>query len=256
MVVIGSGLVGVACGTGRRGELDGGPGDGGSRILEIRQEDLDALPEMTEQEVEEFKRNADAAAQDVKSEVDAEGRPRIPPGQFVVQAMIVQGSNPSPRDRSEWKFYARGEVGEELLFSLEDFSKLKQTDQVNDVHCVTGWTVLDLPWGGVRVSDVLALAAPTSKARFVIFECENGYTTSIPIEDAMKPTVLIASRLFGKEIPDQHGGVARGMVPHKYFFKSGKWVMGLRLVEVDELGYWESKGYSNSADPWKQERYS
>ncbi|MBM4371657.1 MAG: molybdopterin-dependent oxidoreductase, partial [Deltaproteobacteria bacterium] len=138
----------------------------------------------------------------------------------------------------------------------EEFQKLPAVDQVIDFHCVTGWTVLNLPTRGVPVKSLLALAQPTAAAGFVVFDCEHGYTTNIDLAEAMKDNVHIELFLWGAPLPDKYGGPARGRVPDRYGYKSGKWVTGLRVLAADEPGFWETKGYSNTADPWTEDRYA
>ena len=125
-----------------------------------------------------------------------------------------------------------------------------------DVHCVTRWSVLDVPWKGVLLSNLLALARPKKAAQFLVFDCEQGYSTNISLTEAAKNNVMLANELFGEALPHQHGGSARGLVPDLYFYKSGKWLTGLRILAKDEPGFWETRGYSNTADPWKEDRYS
>ncbi len=245
-------------------------------VLEL---DLDTLPEMTPEEIRDFQRDADQATRDYLAQEKDQGRqddaipgdshepdvggddaasrrPRVPPGQNVLETLIVFGRNPNPRSIADWRLYVRCEVAEEVDIGWGDFMALPRVTRTVDVHCVTGWSVLDVPFEGVLVSDLLALARPSSNARFVVFDCEQGYTTNAPLAEAMKDNVLVASAMFGEALSPQHGAPARGVVPDLYFYKSGKWIKGLRVLSEDEPGYWETRGYSNTADPWKEERYS
>ncbi len=253
--------------SGGNGELprstDGGPYPDG--YLDGRQgidlpDDLSTLPEATPEEVEDFLRRADEGTRAYDAaggDLDGSGRPKIPPGQQVVDTMWQMGSdNPDPRTRSEWKFHVKGEVDKELLLTWDEFAALPHVDLTCNVHCVTGWTFLNAKWQGVRLSTLFEQAGLKDSAKFVIFDCEQGYTTNIPLDYALKPDVLVATGLFGPFLSPLHGGPARGLVPDKYFYKSGKWVTGLRILDHDEPGYWETKGYSNTADPWTQDRYS
>ena len=199
-------------------------------------------------EVEAFVAEVDAAAGDVG--------PRLPPGQHLVETQPVLGSNPDPRSIESWTFYVKGEVEQELEFTWAEFNELDSIEQVSDFHCVTTWSMFDIPWGGVRVSTLLAIAGLTDKARHVVFDCEQGYTTNMDLEEVLKDNVLIATRRFGEDLPAKYGGPARGLIPDRYGYKSGKWVIGLRVLAVDEPGYWETKGYSNTALPWEEDRYS
>ncbi len=251
--------------------------------LDLTADQLDALPDLSPDEIEVFLQDvreaqADRMAQDATEATDAPvdqqtvdssevqeildstsdlgPKPKLPPGQTAFDVIPVLGSNSSPRTQDTWTFYVKGEVDQELSFTWQQFQDLKQTDQICDIHCVTSWSVLDVSFGGVRVKDLLALAGLKTTGKFVIFDCEQGYTTNIPVAEALKDNVLIATRLFGEPLPQKYGGPARGLVPDLYYYKSGKWVMGIRVLDHDEPGYWEVRGYSNSADPWKEERFS
>ncbi len=221
----------------------------------ITPEELAALPEMTDEEAAAFIEEIDEAAAEVLEEVDANGVPRVPPGQHVVESWPVMVTNPSPRSLEEWQFLVSGEVEKELLFDWEQFQQLPTIEQVSDMHCVTGWTLLNVEWKGIRMGDLLDMAGLTADAKHVITDCEHGYTTNITLEDAQNPTVLVVSGVYGGPLPQEHGGPVRGVVPYKYGYKSGKWATGLRVTKVDEPGYWETKGYSNTADVWSQDRY-
>ncbi len=266
-VVLGSGMIGIPLGACSRDPIYEDLRDLGPDLLDDAQ-----VEEMSEPEIEEFVAQVDDAAE----AYDAEGRqdtispedsiedavevgdvkPRIPPGQHLVETQPVLGSNSDPRSVESWKFYVKGEVEQDLEFTWEEFNDLDQVEQISDFHCVTSWTMLDIPWGGVRVSTLLAMAGLTDKAKHVIFDCEHGYTTNMDLAEVLKDNVLIAMRRFGGDLPDKYGGPARGLVPDRYGYKSGKWVIGLRVVEVDEPGFWETKGYSNTALPWEEDRYS
>lgn len=113
-----------------------------------------------------------------------------------------------------------------------------------------------MAWDGVMFKDLMQLAKPTDKAKFAIFECEQGFTTNLPLEALYDNDVLVAYGAMGEDLPLEHGGPVRMLVPKRYFYKSAKWLRGIRLVEHDEPGFWEIRGYSNSADPWNEERYA
>jgi DMSO/TMAO reductase YedYZ molybdopterin-dependent catalytic subunit len=273
-VVLGSGLVGIPLGACQR--------DPGYQELADMGPDLltDArLEDMTEAEIEAFVAEVDARAAEVYGDApgdtpgpedtsddgiapgDTEGpdapvSPVIPPGQHVVESLPSLGNNPNPRSLEDWTFYVEGEVEQPLEFTWEEFNALEQVEQVINHHCVTGWTMLNLPTRGVPLKALLAMAGLTDKANFVVFDCEHGYTTNIHIAEAQKDNVQIELGMWGEALLDKYGGPARGRVPDLYGYKSGKWVMGLRILEVDEPGFWETKGYSNTADPWTQDRYS
>jgi DMSO/TMAO reductase YedYZ molybdopterin-dependent catalytic subunit len=142
-----------------------------------------------------------------------------------------------------------------LTLDFGDFMKLPQVEITCDVHCVTGWTLLDSRWTGVRLKTLLDLAKAGQKAPFVIFEASAGYTSNIPMTEALKENVIMAHTFSGAPLPRAHGAPVRAVVPDRYFYKSAKWVEGIKVTVQDEPGYWERGGYSNSADPWKEERF-
>ncbi len=155
-----------------------------------------------------------------------------------------------------WSLKVHGEVENELTLSYAQLLDLKKTEQTCDIHCVTSWSKFDVKWEGVRFKDLMELAKPTEKAHFAIFECAQGFTTNLPLEVLYDDDVMIAYRAQGEDLPAEHGGPVRMLVPKRYFYKSAKWLQGIRLSEFDVPGFWEIRGYSNTADPWKQERYA
>jgi DMSO/TMAO reductase YedYZ molybdopterin-dependent catalytic subunit len=133
--------------------------------------------------------------------------------------------------------------------------RLAQRDQTVDIHCVTSWTKLGTTWRGVPFRTISSLVQPTADARFVVMECEQGFTTSLPLAALLEDDVLVAHTFDGAPLPAEHGGPVRMLVPKRYFYKSAKWLRGLKFVAEDEPGFWEVRGYSNVADPWRQTRY-
>lgn len=185
-----------------------------------------------------------------------DGRPRIPPGQTVIQKIQDMGGIPGSATRDDWHLRLHGLSSEPMILSWQDLQAMDQTAQTCDIHCVTGWTLLDAPWTGVRLSAVLDRFRPGITGGFVVFEAEHGYTTNIPVSEARKDNVLLAHSLFGQPLGREYGAPVRALVPDRYLYKSAKWLEGLKLTVTDEPGYWEQRGYSNSADPWKEERYA
>ncbi len=184
-----------------------------------------------------------------------DGRPRLPPGQRVLQKLKPMGGRPGDPRASAFSLKIHGLV--ERPFSL-DFSQLLEAGAVTlplDVHCVTGWSVLGARFKGVRIRDLAKRAGVSSAARHVIFEAAHGYTANVRLDDALQPDNLIAWELDGRRLPRAHGGPARAVIPDLYFWKSAKWMTGIRFVRRDEPGYWETRGYHNHADPWKEERH-
>lgn len=285
MVVFGAGMVGFPFGACTSGGSRPSPDD-------LAGLDLDSLPEMTPEEVRDFMDQVDQAARDrlgpehdlthdrqqhddlgadeVAHEVSTDQRsdpdtgdstdtgekPRLPPGQHLLEVMPILGHNQAPRGLADWRFYVKGEVEQELEFTWGEFLQLPRVQRLLDIHCVTSWSVFDVSFKGILVSTLLSMAGLKDSGKFVIFDCEQGYTTNIPIAEALKDNVLVANELFGEALPQKYGGPARGVVPDLYYYKSGKWLMGLRVLSEDEPGFWETRGYSNTADPWTNDRYS
>jgi DMSO/TMAO reductase YedYZ molybdopterin-dependent catalytic subunit len=184
-----------------------------------------------------------------------DGRPRIPPGQHAVKALPDMGMFHGAGNVSEWRLQIDGEVENPLTLKISDLLKLKQITQTCDVHCVTGWTLLDSRWQGIPIKTIMELVKVKDSAEFVIFEAPGGYSSSIPISEAGKDNVLLAHGLFDQKLPQEHGAPLRALIPDRYFYKSVKWVQQIRFTVADEPGYYESGGYSNNADPWKEERF-
>lgn len=199
----------------------------------------------------------DPAAREVlAAEMRSDGRPRIPPGQEVVQRLPDMGGTPGSATTGDWHLRIHGRTEKPLVLSWQDLLDMEQSKLTCDIHCVTGWTLLDAPWTGVRLSAVLDRFRPGITGGFVVFEAEHGYTTNIPVSEARKDNVLLAHSLFGQPLGREYGAPVRALVPDRYLYKSAKWLEGLKLTVTDEPGYWEQRGYSNSADPWKEERYA
>jgi DMSO/TMAO reductase YedYZ molybdopterin-dependent catalytic subunit len=189
------------------------------------------------------------------AETRSDGRPRLPPGQRVLRRLKPMGGDPGDPRPGEFRLRVHGEV--EAPFSV-DFAGLLALPQVEvavDVHCVTGWSVLGAKIKGVRLSELAKRAKLEKSARYVVLEAAHGYTSNMPLRDAMKPNVLIAHRLEGRALPRSHGAPVRAFVPDLYFWKSAKWLTGIRFVRRDQPGYWEQRGYHRHGDPWKEERY-
>ncbi|MCZ7356178.1 MAG: sulfite oxidase-like oxidoreductase [Candidatus Methanoperedens sp.] len=182
---------------------------------------------------------------------------RLPPNQRLRTDFPVLHFGQVPRfDRSIWDFRVEGLVENPVRLTYDELLMLEKTTDISDFHCVTGWSKFDLKWEGVRFLDLAILVKPKNNARFVTIECDGGYTTSLPITELMEPDVLFAYNYEGKPLEAIHGGPLRLVVPKKYAYKSAKWVRRAVFTEEQEPGFWEQRGYSNSADPWKEERYS
>ncbi|HWX08381.1 MAG TPA: sulfite oxidase-like oxidoreductase, partial [Gaiellaceae bacterium] len=179
---------------------------------------------------------------------------RIPPGQYVTADFPVLSAGPTPHTPlAEWTFEIRGAVDEPVSWSWEEFVALPSETSTVDIHCVTKWSKLDTAWRGVSL-DTLLEGVETA-AGYVLAFCDGGYTTNLPLEDVTGGKAWIAYEYEGAPLAPEHGGPARLLVPHLYFWKSAKWVRGLELRTDDEPGFWEMYGYHNYGDPWKEQRY-
>ncbi len=178
---------------------------------------------------------------------------RVPPGQHLVGDFPVLSVGPTPRTPlADWHFSIHG--GEEAVrWTWDEFRALPSETITVDIHCVTSWSKLDTVWEGVSVDTLLD--AVQHEASYVSAFCDGGYTTNLPIEDVTDGKAWIAFGYDGEPLEPEHGGPARLLVPHLYFWKSAKWVRGLSLRDDDEQGFWESNGYHRRGDPWREERY-
>src|SRR3990172_8454681 len=182
---------------------------------------------------------------------------RVPPGQHAVSDFPVLSAGPTPRTRlDQWTFTIEGLVREPARWTWEEFLKLPAQTFVVDIHCVTKWTKLDTRWEGVSVDTLFEHVELDRQAMVVTAFCDGGFTTNMPLPDVINGQAFVAYKYDDKLLEPVHGGPARLVVPHLYFWKSAKWVRGLRLLEKDKSGFWESLGYNNHGDPWKEERYA
>ena len=182
----------------------------------------------------------------------------LPPGQREVERLnsVTMGIGIPPWDPETWRFEVSGNVNNPFSLSLVEFRALPRVIRSSDFHCVTGWTKFDNKWEGVSFRYIKELAQLKSNAKFATIECLRGYTTSLPISELSQDDVIFAYRLDDKELPSENGGPLRLVVPKKYGYKSAKWVTTVKFTEYQELGYWEMRGYSNTADPYTNDRYS
>jgi DMSO/TMAO reductase YedYZ molybdopterin-dependent catalytic subunit len=180
---------------------------------------------------------------------------RLPPGQVITEKWPVLHYGGVPRwDPATWNFKAYGAVEEPREWNFEEFRKLPTRSIHIDVHCVTRWSKLDMDWEGVDFHHLVELIKPHPEVRFVVCRCEQGFTTSLPLQFCLDNDALLAYRADGEELAPEHGQPLRFLVPNKYFWKSAKWLRALEFTVRDELGFWERNGYHNNADPWKEER--
>lgn len=184
-----------------------------------------------------------------------DGRPRLPPSQYLLKRIRPMGGTEGDPSPGAFRLKVYGEVEQPFTIDFRELLAMPQIEQTCDVHCVTKWTVLDAKWTGVRVADLAARAKPKPSARHVIFEANAGYTANVLLREALAPNVLVAHKYEGSPLARAHGAPVRALVPDLYFWKSAKWLTGIRFVAVDKPGYWETRGYHNHADPWNEERY-
>jgi DMSO/TMAO reductase YedYZ molybdopterin-dependent catalytic subunit len=179
---------------------------------------------------------------------------RVPPGQYVTSDFPVLSAGPTPHTRlEEWTFTVDGEIDQPRTWTWEEFRALPSERVRKDIHCVTKWSKLDTSWDGVSVDTLLD--GVETEAEYVVAFCDGGYTTNLPVEDVTGGKAWVAFGYDGEPLDPEHGGPARLLVPHLYFWKSAKWVRGLTLRNDDEPGFWERYGYHNYGDPWREQRY-
>ena len=182
---------------------------------------------------------------------------RIPPGQHLVDDFPVLSAGPTPYLGTEkWTFTLKVGPKPVKSWTWAEFNALPQTTLVRDIHCVTTWSKLDTSWEGVLVDDILAAAQIAPPTGFVLAHSFDGYSTNVPMEDLKGDKAMVALRYGGKPLEADHGGPARLLVPHLYFWKSAKWVNGLQFTEKDEPGFWELRGYHIYGDPWREQRFT
>jgi DMSO/TMAO reductase YedYZ molybdopterin-dependent catalytic subunit len=186
------------------------------------------------------------------------GMPKEPPGQNVFEKrewpVLDLGLETPDVAQERWKLVVDGAVETPLALSYAELLALPQADEEADFHCVTGWSILDLAFRGVRLEFLLALAGPTAEATHVMTHAYDGYSANLPLEEALKPDVLLVHTVDGAPLARDHGGPVRVVVPQLWAWKGAKWVNRLELLTHDRRGYWEIRGYSNTAYPWRDDR--
>ena len=182
---------------------------------------------------------------------------RLPPGQHMTVKWPVLHAGGVPRtDLSTWTFRVFGEVEEPVTLTWEQFSALPRSSNVQDIHCVTRWSRFDMSFEGVHWRELARLARPLPTARFAVAWAEGDYTANVPLESLDDELALLATHADGEQLTPDHGYPLRLVIPHRYFWKSAKWLRSLELVPFDRPGFWERLGYNNDADPWKEERFA
>jgi DMSO/TMAO reductase YedYZ molybdopterin-dependent catalytic subunit len=179
---------------------------------------------------------------------------RLPPGQYATSDFPVLSAGPTPHTSlDQWSFALGGAVGQARSWSWDEFIALPTETVTKDIHCVTKWSKFDTTWTGVSLDTLLEGSEPTGE--YAVAWCDGGYTTNLPLADLTGGKAWVAYRYEGEPLDPEHGGPARLLVPHLYFWKSAKWVRGINLSPQDEPGFWEGYGYHNYGDPWKEQRY-
>lgn len=222
------------------------------RIVEARRK----LIERWEQRVRATPALADARPQGT-GPANRHGMPKLPVGQTVTHKWPVLdlGRKPIvPKDR--WKLVVDGAVERPLTLDWAAFMALPQVEDTSDFHCVTSWSKMDMKWIGVRLSELLARAQPTDAAVHLMCHGFDGYTTNVALEEALKPDVLLAHTVDGRELAIEHGGPVRMITPQLYAWKGAKWISAIEVLTQEKLGFWEQNGYSSTAHPWRDDRYS
>lgn len=178
---------------------------------------------------------------------------RLPPGQYPTDSFPVLSAGPTPQIGIEdWSFTVTAEDGRTRRWDWGAMTALPQEDVTVDIHCVTRWSKFDTAWRGVSLDAFLA--GVESTADFAVARSEGGYTTNLPLDDLLEGKAWLVHTFDGSPLSPEHGGPVRLLVPHLYFWKSAKWVTGLTLTQQDEPGFWESVGYHNYGDPWREQR--
>lgn len=191
------------------------------------------------------------------------GMPQVPIGQRVVPnwPVLDLGVHPEIR-REDWRLEVTGLCEQPLSLDWAAFQSLPQTRTASDFHCVTTWSALDMEWEGVRFRDLAALARPREEAKFLLCtgadrdpQSGEAYTTNLPLLDALAPDVMVVHTWNGVPLPREHGGPVRMVTPRLYAWKGAKWLTRIEFLAEDAPGFWERRGYSNTGDPWRNDRY-
>lgn len=183
---------------------------------------------------------------------------RLPPGQYETRDFPVLSAGPTPHTPlATWDFKLQDSSGTSVRWSWDELQALPHESPMVDIHCVTKWSKFETKWEGISVDVLLRAARDKGLALgdYVMAFCDGGYTTNLPLADVSDGKAWVAFGYDGAPLPPEHGGPARLLVPHLYFWKSAKWVRGLRLMSRDEPGFWEQLGYHDRGDPWREQRY-
>jgi len=192
-----------------------------------------------------------------KGPINRHGMPAVPIGQTITKKWPVLDLGVQPGiGLAEWKLVIDGAVEFPAELNWDDFLSLPQTEDISDFHCVTTWSKLDMQWRGVRLLDLAALVQPLDNATHILCYGYDDYTTNLSLEEALKPDVLLVHSFEGAPLPAEHGGPVRMITPQLYAWKGAKWISRIEFLTQNQLGFWEKRGYSNTAYPWRNDRYS
>lgn len=192
-----------------------------------------------------------------KGNLNRHGMPVIPVGQTLTHKWPVLDLGLQPDILlKDWRLQIDGAVEHPMTLTWEDFMALPQTDDTSDFHCVTTWSKLNVSWIGIRFLDIAALVQPKDSATHIMCYGYDDYTTNLSLEEALKPDVLLVHTAEGKPLPKEHGGPVRMITPQLYAWKGSKWINRIEFMTANRLGFWEERGYSNTAYPWRNDRYS
>jgi DMSO/TMAO reductase YedYZ molybdopterin-dependent catalytic subunit len=221
------------------------------RLVEARM----ALKQRFEAEMSKTPSVADAAPQG-SGPLNRHGMPKLPVGQVTSKKWPVLDLGVQPDVKhAQWRLSLDGACHKPFSLAYEDFLALPQVEDTSDFHCVTTWSRMDLRWRGVRVADLIAMAEPDERATHVMCHAYDGYSTNLPLIEAVKPDVLLVHTVDGQPLPREHGGPVRMITPQLYAWKGAKWINRIELLIGDKLGFWEERGYSATAYPWRNDRY-
>lgn len=187
---------------------------------------------------------------------DADTAKRLPPGQYQTQDFPVLSKGATPRVApADWRFTLYDGPRPLASWSWDEFQALPHTKWHGDIHCVTKWSKFDTDWEGVAIDDLLAAAGIQAPTPWVLALSCDDYDTNVPLADLQGGRAMVATRYAGQPLAPEHGGPARLLVPHLYFWKSAKWLKGLRFTQQDTAGFWELRGYHMYGDPWREQRF-
>lgn len=190
-------------------------------------------------------------------EPNRHGMPKLPPGQYSTKKWPVLDLGVKPNiATSDWTLAVDGACEAPVTIDWAELMAMEQVEDTSDFHCVTTWSRMDIAWIGVRLADVIALAEPLEAATHVMCHGYDDYTVNMPLVEAIKPDVLLAHTADGEPLPRDHGGPVRVITPQLYAWKGSKWIKRIELLTADKRGFWEQRGYSSTAHPWRNDRYS